>query len=1167
MQAPTQPEKITRALSKAGIIQQITERSTVLTESAITVLERRYLAKDQEGKVLEDADGMFRRVARDLSMADLEYGAGEEERRTTEDKFYRAMRTLEVLPNSPTLMNAGRDLQQLSACFVLPIDDTLDSIFEKVKQTALIHKSGGGTGFSFSRLRPSGDKVGSTGGVASGPVSFIRTFDTATDVVKQGGTRRGANMAILNVDHPDIMAFIESKKDKASLQNFNISIAVTSEFMERAKRGEDYDLVNPRTGKITGQLNARRVFEKATELAWETGDPGLVFLDRINQDNPNPQLGKIESTNPCFAGEVRLATDHGLLTFNDLYLDQPDISVLTDNRAATLQASISGGNTDVATLCEAGVTLRRAVPVFLTRTNWPVFKLETDLGFEVIATEDHKFFTPEGPKALHEINPGDEVLIQSGKGVWSQDDLLPEFDTSNKLRSRLPKKWSRELGEMLGWVTSNGWTGHETPEHRRTPNAPTDLVSSNEEKDTLAHKFQTLIKQWLGTDGPSIERDADLPLGEESSLNDFLKSLGVDIENEPSKNVPHSIWRAPRETVLGFLSALFTADGTLNARSHNAPCAVRLANNSKKLLNEVQLLLINEGIVSKLHHPSESNEKSMSSSRGHHELVIDGQSRDRFLSEIGFLAPSKQDKAAAFLQAAQPLSSQDPFTDRIRSITFCRYADVYCTTEPETHTIVANGLVAAQCGEQPLLPYESCNLASINLARMVRYENGRPQIDWDALERTITTTVHMLDNVVDRNTYPVPEIEEMSKKTRRIGLGVMGFADMLIQMGVKYDSNEALNIAEDLMARIQRTTLDASSGLAIARGAFPAWEESIYNIQDSEERPRLIRNSAPTTIAPTGTISIIAGASSGIEPLFALSYVRNVMDNTRMVEGYPYFEAVARSEGFYSEELMNELARTGTLQGLDSKFQVPDWVKGIFRTSHDIDPGWHVRMQATFQAHTDNAVSKTINFPEDATVDDVAQAYMAAYDLNCKGITVYRDGSKANQVLSTGQGAEQEKEHQEHRAVRSRPQTVSGITERVRTGHGNMYVTLNFDEEDNPFEVFGNQGKAGGCDSAQLEAVSRLASLAMRSGIDPEAIVEQLRGITCCPAWDGGIQVKSGPDAVALAIARHIGIQRDQPTAGGTSQRGKCPDCGDNLTIQEGCIKCVSQTCGWSKCE
>ena len=790
--------RIKEALEASGDLDDLTSPSPKLTDNSIAVLKRRYLAKDRQGNVIEEPEEMFHRVAHNLAQGDRSYGATEEGTQATEEEFYQVMRRLEYLPNSPTLMNAGRELQMLSACFVLPVSDSMEEIFETVKQATLVQKSGGGTGFAFSRLRPEGDIVGSTGGVASGPVSFMRAFDGATEAVKQGSTRRGANMGILHVTHPDILKFISSKEDGKSISNFNISVAVTEDWMEKVRNGEEYDLKNPRTGKVQGRLNAREVFDLLAEMAWKTGDPGIVFLDRINRDNPNPQLGDIESTNPC--------------------------------------------------------------------------------------------------------------------------------------------------------------------------------------------------------------------------------------------------------------------------------------------------------------------------------------------------------------------------------------------------------------GEQPLLPYESCNLGSVNLTRMVRYTDEGAEIDWDRLARVIGTSVHLLDNVIDMNHYPISQIEEMSKKTRRIGLGVMGWADLMIQLGIPYDSEEALGAGEELMDFIKRKTDEASVRLADSRGVFPSWEGSIY---DRSGGPRM-RNSAPTTIAPTGTISIIAGASSGIEPLFALSYVRNVMDNTLLVEGNPFFEAVARNEGFYSQGLMENLAEMGSLQHTDGG--VPEWARRLFVTSHDIAPEWHVRMQAAFQSRTENAVSKTINFPASATVQDISDAYMMAHELGCKGITIYRDGSKANQVLSTGETGKQGVEEETGEiglaepaartaalAPRARPQEMVGITERIRTGHGNMYITINFDESGSPFEVFTALGKAGGCDSAQLEAISRLVSLALRSGIEIEDVVEQLRGITCCPAWDSGILVRSGPDAVALALERHTttaaqrqedlgssdvaGVQlklapksreRAKWDINGYQPRSRCPDCSGVLAYQEGCLLCTA--CGWNKC-
>jgi len=729
-----------------------------LTKNALQVLERRYLKKDKEGQVIETPEQMFRRVAQAIASAELIYDP-KANFKAREEEFYKLMASLEFLPNSPTLMNAGRELGQLSACFVIPVDDSMESIFNAVKYTALIHKSGGGTGFSFSRLRPKGDFVKSTSGVASGPVSFMQVFDTTTDVTKQGGTRRGANMAILNIDHPDIMDFITAKSNPTAFTNFNLSVAVTNEFMEAVKAGKDYNLLNPRTREVEKKLNAKEVFDKIVDMAWKTGDPGIVFIDRINKDNPTPQLGRIESTNPC--------------------------------------------------------------------------------------------------------------------------------------------------------------------------------------------------------------------------------------------------------------------------------------------------------------------------------------------------------------------------------------------------------------GEQPLLPYESCNLGSINLAKMLRTTKKTIEIDYPKLAETIKIAVRFLDNVIDVNKFPLPQIEEMTKKTRKIGLGVMGFADMLIKLGIPYDSDAALKVGTEVMRFIHDEAAKASVELAKERGVFPAFSGSIYDVPGGAR----VRNACCTTIAPTGTLSIIASCSSGIEPLFALSYTRNILDGARLIEVTPFFEEAARSEGFYSEELMQQLADGAHLRDIKG---VPDGIKRVFVTAHEISPEWHVRMQAAFQRSTDNAVSKTVNFPHEATREDIAKVYMMAYEEGLKGITIYRDRSRETQVLVTGR---KEKVEGAGLTPRKRAKVTTGVTERVTTGCGYIYVTVNHDEE-GIFEVFSHLGKAGGCASAQLEATCRLISLALRAGVDVAAVAKQLRGIRCPSiAWEEGKSILSCADAIASVLEKHIGGERQpEPENPGSVKNlaGQCPECGNLLRYQEGCYHCPS--CGYTKC-
>ena len=1167
--------RIRDAMVAAGIAGEYNDRNGTLTDNARVVLQRRYLSKDREGNVLEDPEGMFRRVARNLSLSELEYGATEAERAAVEERFYRVMRRLEFLPNSPTLMNAGRELQQLSACFVLPVEDSLDSIFTKVKETALIHKSGGGTGFAFSRLRPEGDVVGSTGGVASGPVSFINAFDAATDVVKQGGTRRGANMGILHVTHPDVLRFIRSKEDGTHLSNFNISVAVTEDFMVKAEKGEEYDLVNPRTGQVEGRLNAGEVFRQMTELAWRIGDPGIVFLDRINRDNPNPQLGDIESTNPCVTADTWVQTSAGPRQVGELV-------------GIPFEAMVDGRRYD---------TDGRG---FFPTGRKPALRVRTREGYVLRLTAEHpvrKVSLKLRNRIEHtwanagDLRPGDEVQLQDHRpanrwaGEYSEADgyLMGLLVGDGTLR--------RDKAVLSAWPGRQAATGEaERPGVLAVMNEA--LASTRD----LAHRSD--FSGWTAV----AER------GEYRLSLAAVQALAFDLGMSPGhKQITPDMERASSDFYMGFLRGFFDADGTVQGNQEKG-VSVRLAQSDLDRLEAVQRMLLRLGIASRIYRerrpfghrmlPDGRGGLRAYATRSQHELVISGDNIARFASLIGFADSDKQEKLTGLLGNYKRELNRERFTATVEAVTADGDEDVFDVAVPGVNAFDANGFYVHNCGEQPLLPYESCNLGSLNLARMVRYTADDVEVDWDRMSEVITTAVHMLDSVIDMNDYPLQEIADMSRRTRRIGLGVMGWSDLLIQMGVRYDSVAALELAREVMKFIQDETYRASCELAESRGPFPEWVNSAYN---SGPASIPMRNSAPVTIAPTGTISIIAGASSGIEPLFALSYVRNVMDNTRLVEGNAFLEAVARQEGFYSPELMEHLASVGSLEDLD----VPGWVKDVFRVSHDINPRWHVRMQAAFQEYTDNAVSKTINFPHDATVEDVAEAYRSAYTLGCKGITVYRDGSKSEQVLSTGGGApESEADDMAdaddpdavkiiglgHRVPRRRPRQIHGITERVRTGHGNMYVTVNMDSDGLPFEVFGTMGKAGGCDAALLEAVSRLVSLALRAGVDPSEVTRQLRGITCCPAWDDGVLVGSGPDAVALVLDRiaNGGNALDSAPAGvqlslasgpavngangyapapayptGFSQR--CPECNGGVVNQEGCLACHS--CGWNKCE
>jgi ribonucleoside-diphosphate reductase alpha chain len=832
-----------------------------LSSNARTVLEKRYLIRDEQGKPAEAPEEMFWRVARTIAEPDRAYGASEGAVEALAEAFYGVMAARLFMPNSPTLMNAGRPLGQLSACFVLPVEDALSNgrsgIYDTLRSMALVHQSGGGTGFSFSQLRPKNDIVRSTMGVASGPVSFMSLFDASTDVVKQGGTRRGANMGILRVDHPDIMDFITCKDDTTRITNFNISVAVTDAFMQALGRDEEYDLLHPATRQAVGRLRAREVWERIIHGAWKTGEPGVFFIDRANYYNPVPHLGLYEATNPC--------------------------------------------------------------------------------------------------------------------------------------------------------------------------------------------------------------------------------------------------------------------------------------------------------------------------------------------------------------------------------------------------------------GEQPLLPYDVCNLGSVNLGAFVK--DG--SLDWDHLRQVVHLTTHFLENVIDANHYPLAEITDLAQRIRRIGLGVMGLADVFIRLGIPYDSDEAVALGRRIQRFVDEEAKAESERLASLRGPFPEWERSIWgpdatcarDPQGRRIRPmRRLRNCNVTTVAPTGTISIIAECSSGIEPLFAVAFMRN-QAGVLMPDVNNDFVAIARAEGWYTDALMKKIAEAGHIR-FD---EVPARWQRVFVTANEIKPEWHIRMQAAFQEHNDSAISKTCNFAYDATEEYVEEIYRLAYRLGCKGVTVYRDGSRDMQVLSTGTTAkkvaeqatatgrsearedliamtgehpavtatrhtgtvedaapaadlhgelaelraenarlrkvihELESENLQRRQKRSRPELLKGAVRRVETPLGTMYVTITEDEKGQPFEVFMSLGKAGGALMADVEAMGRLISLALRSGIPMKEIHRQLRGISSDRVIGlGANKVMSVPDAVGIAIERYMqdkqGIQQDllqpspapavqvvtqggeQITLGGLQETmmGACPDCGSQLEFAEGCAKC--HVCGLSEC-
>jgi ribonucleoside-diphosphate reductase alpha chain len=1209
------------------------------SESALRVLRERYLLRNEAGEVIEAPEDMCWRVATAIAQGEANYRAHAEEIHAWAERFYDLMIERKFLPNSPTMMNAGKGNNlQYSACYVLPVGDSMIDIFDAIKNAALIHQSGGGTGFAFSRLRPAGTVVRSSGGKASGPVSFLRVFNAATEAVKQGGTRRGANMGILRVDHPDIEEFITCKLD-GGITNFNISVAATDAFMRAVEEDSEYAILaqpgwpdqaggHYQGGEVITRKRARDVFRKIVEAAWRTGDPGMVFIDRVNASpaNPIPTLGQVEATNPCIAGDALVATDRGLLRMEDLVAryGYGGIAVQVDPRMAPAQFMVREATYDVplAAYDQGCLPISQAFSSGERET----VRVYTKAGFELVCTPDHRLMTQRGWVPASDLKIGmDQVLIQSCAGAFPTDLRLP-FAVTNEVRGQngrvyrhnLPETWSRELGIVLGWLVGDGWL------RAGDKNCRVGFTFGGDDHDLL-EQIKPYLDGWYNHPIRVVERARGVQhLSYHSKyFVEFFQNLGVKAVSADQKVVPESLFTAPREAVIGFLQGLFSADGTVRDHEHSNSSWVALTSKSRELLRGVQLLLLNLGIKSRIldrsrppreaifvYRTVDGEERSYGSDGTLFEIGIFGEARDQFRREVGFLNAKQQQLANVRFQRFYTQKFQDVVT----AVEPNGVQRVYDLTEPQSHTMIANGIVIHQCGEQPLLPDEACNLGSVNLLELVKPgthgpagSNGHPSprhtgVDWDELERVVRGSVRFLDDVIEVNPYPLPEIDQSVKANRRIGLGVMGWADMIFALGIPYDSQEALDLGHQVMGFINEIGHDESARLAEERGPFPNWSHSIY----ASGRP--LRNSTVTTIAPTGTISIIAGASSGIEPIFALAF-SHIVGERHLVFTNPVFERIARERGFYSEGLMRNVAETGTLHGVGG---VPEEMRHVFVTAHEVTPEWHVRMQGAWQEHTDNGVSKTCNLPNQATVDEVADVYRLAFQVGCLGITVFRDGSKGVQVLhvgtkNTGKGAtENEEEAKEALAQaveeasqpaqllqgqpssdgyfhkKPRPSILYGTTYCQPTPLGTAYITVNANGGNQPFEVFLNVGKAGSDVAAVSEALGRLISLTLRlpSSLSPrerlEEVTEQLAGIGGGrPVGMGPNRVRSLPDAIAQVLSEYLSdvpparepsaAQLSLPLAPRARSGDLCPECGQGtLVFEEGCKKCAS--CGFSEC-
>ncbi len=900
-------EVLRRIYEQAGKGDQpINPKDLQFSLNALRVLENRYLLKDVSGRIIETPQEMFWRVARHVARAERKYGATEREVERWAKAFYEIMSNLEFLPNSPTLMNAGTDIGQLSACFVIPIEDDLESIFDAVKYAALIHKTGGGTGFSFSKLRPEGDIVRSTAGVASGPVSFMKIFDVATEVIKQGGRRRGANMGVLRVDHPDIEKFVRAKEKEGEFQNFNLSVAVTDDFMRAVEEDGEYWLINPRTGEKVRKVRARYIFNLMVECAWKTGDPGLIFIDEINRKHPVSHLGKIEATNPCITADTWIMTDEGPRMVKDL-IGRRFTAIVNGEKWP------SGDEGFFAT----GVK--------------KVYMLKTKEGFELRLTKDHPVLRVKrvGRRGIEvewvkagDLKPGDKILMNNHRNLngWNG-------------------KYSVEDGYLVGKILAN-------------------CAQIVEEESQNHPSYVTVIMEELG-----------------------LRTC--------KRVITEAMEKASSEFCKGLLRGLFDVNGLVE-RNESGSVTIRLSEHDLDLLKAVQRILLRFGIFSRIRAIDGGNGRA-----DRYELTITDDNVLYFYQRVGFGSKEKMKILENAVKCNRYNPKRELFLATVEEVAPCGEERVYDVRILGLNAFDANGFYVHNCGEQPLLPWESCNLGSINLGKFVEVDGkGRPRINWERMKYVVELAVRFLDNVIDVNRFPIRQIEIATLRTRKIGLGVMGWADMLIKLGIPYDSEEALSLAEKVMKFITETARNASVKLGEERGNFPAFPGSLWE----KLGYRYMRNATVTTIAPTGSISIIAGASSGIEPLFAIVFVRNILGG--MIEINPLFEEVAKKRGFYSKELLLKIVENyGSVQGLED---VPEDVQRIFKTAHDIDPEWHVRMQAAFQKYVDNAVSKTVNLRHDEPPETVAKVFMLAWKLKCKGITVYRDKSKKTQVIFFG---------------------------------------------------------------------------------------------------------------------------------------------------------------------
>jgi len=989
-----------------------------LSVNALKVIANRYLLHNEKtDEILETPEDMFKRVAVALAKIEKKYGASQKKINDLGEKFYEMMVSFEFLPAGRTLANAGTPQPVVSNCIVLHIDDSMEGIFQTLKDASLLQQAGSGLGFPFHMLRPAGSVAKKTRGVASGPVSFLKVYNQAFGVIKQQG-RHGANMGVMRVDHPDILDFIHCKEKEGEINNFNISIAVTDEFMQqveskskepwmctfkgkkmfpqRVTRDERGVVLSAKEVKVT----AEEIMYEIVSSAWSNGEPGIIFIDEVNRTNPLPGAGRIESCNPCVVGDTLVSTENGFVKIKELannYNAGQESYINIDSRAP-IQLYQDEGNTILMQMTKEKIFLNQMSRAMKTGVK-EVYRLVTKEGYEVIATANHKLLTTEGWIPL--INClNKEILIQAGEGNFNQNYKLPfevinEFEGGNgrTYRYKFPKEWSKELGQMLGWIVGDGWIRDKHKQYM------VGFTFGKNDQEILK-KLKRFVNEIYGLQREEINRErntAHLMYGSKHFV-DYIKKLGVDTSMSDNKRVPETIFSAPRDVTIGFLQALFTAEGTVRDNPKSNSSWIALTSKSKRLLQDVQLLLLNFGIKSQIFNRSRpkrerlfkyKNKKRETVFYGSdgilYELGIFSEGREKFRNQIGFLTKAKQKKLDSI--RFKRFYKQN-FTAKAIEMIPLGKKDVYNLTEPLTHSMICNGLVLRQCGEQFLHDGDVCNLGSLNLDKFVK--DGK--VDWDRLREVVRLGTRLLDNVVDITDFPVDKINKVFRSNRRIGLGLMGFADMLFQLNIPYNSEEGLKTASKVMKFITDESHKMSEELAKEKGVFPNYNNSIW-----KQKGIKMRNAATTTIAPTGSISMVVDVSSGLEPYFALAYIKEVMGGEKMFYTNRHLEKNLRDKEIFTERLAMKIAQAGTVQNID---EIPKDIKKVFIGALDITPADHVKMQAAFQKYVDNSISKTINFPNSSPQSDVLDAYILAWRMKCKASTVYREASRKTEVLS-----------------------------------------------------------------------------------------------------------------------------------------------------------------------